>query len=91
MGKTTTLENIITLTALAFAEQEVTAKDVASFLGVTTRQARTILYTMVKFGYAENTARGKYYIHLLPGKAITVIKSILYMLYKKFETLEEGK
>ena len=88
MGRTTTMENIITLTSLAFLESVTTAKDVAKYLGITTRQARTILSTMVQMGYAKKVGHGKYYVHDAPRKAIKVVKSVLYMLYKMIEAKE---
>ncbi|RLJ03197.1 MAG: hypothetical protein DRP11_01390 [Candidatus Aenigmatarchaeota archaeon] len=76
-----TKENIITLVSLRYALESVRPKDVARFLGITERQARTILNEMVLMGIAQKEkTQGWYYISSTTEKGYEVICHIMNLI-----------
>jgi len=69
--------NIIRLVLLRFAGQKVTTRDIAEFLGITRRQAQTIINELVKLKAAEKETWGIYRIEFMDKKCWEVVLNIL--------------
>ena len=54
--KKSTIYNVITLITLRYLGEEVTAKDIARWIGVSERQARTYIKLMLELGLAKKVS-----------------------------------
>jgi len=85
MPKTSTLENVATLALLRFLGQEASYRDVARFLGISERQAATIIAYLLKRGLIEKSTYPGYYVFRFPSdKAREVISNIVAWFTKAF-------